>query len=96
MVELRPMNKYLVIDPIAEDEKIAGGLLYRPGNALEKQFRMAKVLAKDECEEARGISVGATILYDAIGSVSHRVGNQSFTTVRVLNVLAVVEQREAA
>lgn len=94
MLELKPMNKYLVIDPIKEDERVAGGLLYAPGNALEKQYRMGKVLAKDDCDEAKAIEVGSTVLYDAIGSVSHRIGNRSLTTVKVLNVLAIVAQKE--
>lgn len=92
--DIRPMNKYLVIDPIKEDERVGGGLLFAPGNALEKQYRMARIVAKDECDEAKGLSVGDVVLYDAIGAVNHRVANQSFTTVKVLNVLAIVKAEE--
>ena len=90
--ELKPMNKHIVLDPIAEDEKVAGGLLYRPSNTLEKQHRLAKVVAVSQCDELGDLKVGDTVLYDAIGSVSHRVANQSFTTVRILNVIAIVRE----
>ena len=93
MFELKPMNKHIIIDPIAEDEKIAGGLLYRPGSALGQQHRMATVVAVSKCEELGDIRVGDRVLYDTIGSISHRVGNQSFTSVKVLNVIAIVSEK---
>jgi co-chaperonin GroES (HSP10) len=96
MFELRPMNKHIIIDPIAEDEKIAGGLLYRPGSALGQQHRMATVVAVSKCEELGDIRVGDRVLYDTIGSISHRVGNQSFTSVKVLNVIAIVSDKAEA
>lgn len=91
MVELKPMNKYLVIKSIKEDEKVGGGLLYAPGSALEKQHKTGKIVAIAECDEAKCLHVGDVVLYDSIGSVDHRVGNQMFTTVKILNVIAVVE-----
>ena len=91
MVELKPMNKHIVIQAIKQDEKVGGGLLYAPGNALERQHKTGKVLAIAPCEEAGDLKVGDLVLYDSIGSVDHRVGNQGFTTVRVLNVIAVIK-----
>jgi len=91
VVELKPMNKYLVIQAIKEDEKVGGGLLYAPGSALEKQHKTGKIIAIAACDEAGDLKVGDVVLYDSIGSVDHRVGKQMFTTVRVLNVLAVVK-----
>lgn len=93
MVELVPMNKHIVIKAIKEDEKVGGGLLYAPSNALERQHKTGKVLAIAPCEEAGNLKVGDIVLYDSIGSVDHRVGNQGFTTVRVLNVIAVVKDK---
>lgn len=86
--ELVPMNKYVVIKPQAEDEKV--GLLYRPASALEKQHKTGTIIAFDECDEAKKLRVGAQVIYDSIGSVEHRVGNEMFTTVKVLNIIAVV------
>ncbi len=92
MVELKPMNKYLVIKAIKEDEKVGGGLLYAPANALEKQHKTGKIVAIAPCEEAKDLHTGDIVLYDSIGSVDHRIGNQMFTTVRVLNVIAIVKE----
>jgi co-chaperonin GroES (HSP10) len=90
VVELKPMNKYLVIKAIKEDEKVGGGLLYAPGSALEKQHKTGKIVAIAPCDEAKDLNEGDVVLYDSIGSVDHRVGNQMFTTVKVLNVIAIV------
>lgn len=97
MFELKPMNKYIVIDPLKEDERVGKeGLIIAPSNALEKQHRMARVVAKDEtCDETKNINVGDIVFYDHIGAVQGRVGNKGFTIVKVLNVLAVVSAVEA-
>jgi co-chaperonin GroES (HSP10) len=91
MYELVPLNKYVVIKPQQEDEKVGSGILYRPGSALEKQHRMGQIVSFDECDESKKLTVGATVIYDSIGAVEHRVGNQMFTTVRVLNIIALVK-----
>lgn len=91
MIELKPMNKNIVLATIKESEKVGGGLLYAPDSALQKQHRTGKVIAIAPCEEAGDLKVGDIVLYDTIGSVDHRVGNQGFTTVRVLNVIAIVK-----
>lgn len=96
MFEIKPRNKYLVIEMVKEDEKVGSGILFAPGNALEKQHKVGRVVAVAECEEAEKIHPGDTILYDAIGAVTHRIGNQSFTTVKVLNVLGVIVKKEEA
>ena len=88
MLKLEPKNKYAWIRTIDEDQKV--GTLYVPGN-VSNSYRLAEVLALDsDCPEAKGISVGDRVLYDTIGSVAHRIGNSTYTTVRVLNILAVV------
>lgn len=92
MLKLIPKNKYAWIRPIDEDQKV--GALYVPGN-VSNSYRLAEVLSIDEdCPEAKGISVGDRVLYDTIGSVAHRIGNSTYTTVKVLNFLAVVKQAE--
>lgn len=96
MFELTPTNKYIVIDPLKEDEKVGKeGLIIAPGNALQKQHRMARVLAKDCCDEAKAFEVGDIVFYDHIGAVEARVGNRVYTVVKALNVLAVVSKKES-
>lgn len=95
-LKLLPKNKYAWIRVIDEDQKVAGGLLYAPGN-VDKQYRLAEVLGIDsDCQESKGVSVGDKILYDALGAVSHRMGNSTYTTVKVVNILAVIETSEDA
>jgi co-chaperonin GroES (HSP10) len=94
--ELKPMNKYLVIDPLKEDERVGReGILVAPGNRLDKQHRMARIVAKDECDEAKHLSVGDMVFYDHIGAVEGRVGMQGFTIIKAIAVLALVEQKES-
>jgi co-chaperonin GroES (HSP10) len=95
MVELKPMNKNVVIQAIKTDEKVGGGLLYAPANALERQHKTGKIIAFAPCEETRELKTGDVVLYDSIGSVDHRVGNQMFTTVKALNIIAVVRDVSA-
>jgi co-chaperonin GroES (HSP10) len=93
LFELRPMNKHMVIEAIKADEKVGEGILFAPGNALEKQYRLGRITALAECDESKGLSVGMTVLYDSIGAVDHRVGKQGFTTVKVLNVVGIVQPK---
>jgi co-chaperonin GroES (HSP10) len=96
MFELKPMNKYLVIDPVKDDERVGKeGILIAPGNALAKQHRTARIVAKDDCDEAKHLSVGDLVFYDHIGAVEGRVGMQGFTIIKAIAVLAVVKQRES-
>lgn len=94
MFTLKPTNKWIVIDPIKEDEKIGSGLLIAPDNRREKQHRMARIVAKDECDEAKLFQVGDLVFYDVIGSVEGRVGNKGFTMVKAINVMSVVTVAE--
>lgn len=94
MFELKPTNKWVIIDPVKEDERVGKeGIIIAPGNALQKQHRLAKIVAKDDCEEAKKFEVGDLVLYDVIGSVDVRIGNQMFTTVKALNVMSVVKEK---
>lgn len=95
MFELKPTNKWIIISPIAEDERIGeSGLLVAPGNARERQHRLARVVAKDDCDEAKQISVGDLVFYDRIGEVEGRVGNQGFVAVKAVNVLTVIKDKQ--
>jgi co-chaperonin GroES (HSP10) len=97
MFELRPTNKWVVIDPVKEDERVGKeGIIIAPSNALAKQHRLAQIVAKDDCDEARSFSVGDLVFYDVIGAVEGRVGNQSFTMVSARNIMAVIRQKEQA
>lgn len=92
MLQLQPKNKYVWIEPIDEPNKVAGGLLYAPGN-VTNQYRIAKLLAFDgDCPEAKGYEVGQTVLYDTVGAVEHKFGPQRLTTMKIMNILAIVTE----
>jgi co-chaperonin GroES (HSP10) len=87
---LEPKNKHIVIKAIGNSDKV--GTLYIPSTANHGTYGQAQVIAvASDCDPAP-CAVGDTIIYDTIGSVDHRVGNQGFTTVKALNVVAVVKQ----
>jgi co-chaperonin GroES (HSP10) len=95
MFELKPTNKWVVIDPVKEDERVGKeGIIIAPSNALAKQHRLARIVAKDDCDEAKSFSVGDLVFYDVIGAVEGRVGNQGFTMVSARNIMAVVRRKE--
>lgn len=91
MVELLPKNKYVWLQPIDEAQKV--GSIYMPGN-VSNMYRLAKVMGIAECDEAKNIAVGDTVLYDTVGAVEHRIGNRMYTTVKVMNIIAVVTNKE--
>lgn len=94
MYDLIPKNKYAWIKNIDAADKI--GSLYVPGST-SNQYRLATIQAFDEeCGESKGLEVGQTVLYDTIGAVDHRIGNAMYTTVKVLNIVAIVKQKEQA
>lgn len=92
-----PVNKHVVLEPLKEDERVGKeGIIIAPGNALQKQHRLAKVVAIDtECPEAKCVAVGDLVFYDHIGAVEGRVGNQGFTIVKILNIMSVMKQKPA-
>lgn len=93
--ELLPKNKHIVVENVKTDEKVGSGILYAPGN-ITNVYKVARVVAVHQCPESEGINPGDSVLYDSIGAVDHRVGNQTITTVKVLNVIGVIREKEGA
>ncbi len=88
-LKLIPHNKYVWLEPIDEANKI--GNLFVPGNT-SNQYRIGVVKAISQCDEGKDIKEGDRVLYDTVGSVSHRIGNQTVVTVKVLNILCTVQE----
>lgn len=95
MFDLKPTNKWVVIDPVKEDERVGKeGLIIAPGNALQKQHKMARIVALEEgSDEAKSFRIGDLVFYDVIGSVEGRVGNQGFTMIKAASILARVNAK---
>ncbi len=91
MFALQPMNKYVWLEPITAENKV--GSLYVVSHS-QNSYQLGKVRDFAVCDETSGLSRGATVLYDALGAVAHRVGNQTITTVKALNILGIVIESE--
>ena len=91
MIKLLPKNKHVVIQIIQDDDKVGGGLLFAPSNSV-KQYKLAKVIEYDPSIEMSDLRNGAIILYDSLGEISHRVENNTYTTVKAVNIIAIVER----
>ena len=88
MFELKPMNKYVWVEPITAENKV--GSLYVVSHS--NSYQLGKIRAAADCDETKGLFPGCTVLYDSLGAVTHRVGNQSITTVKALNIVGVVSE----
>lgn len=89
MFKLEPMNKYVWIDPITQENKV--GSLFVVSHS-QNSYQLGKIRAVSDCDETKGIFPGATVLYDSLGAVGHRIGNQTITTVKAVNILGVVSE----
>lgn len=87
MYEIEPMNRYVWIEPITQENKV--GTLFIVSHS-QNSYQLGRVKAFAECDECKGLTVGCIVLYDSLGQVSHRLGNQSLTTVKAANILGVV------
>ncbi len=90
MYDLQPMNKHVWIEPITAENKV--GSLYVVSHS-QNSYQLGRIKAFAECDETRGLSEGDVVLYDSLGAYSHRLGNQSLTTVKALNIVAIVVER---
>ena len=92
MFELKPMNKYVWLDPITAENKV--GSLYVVSHS-QNSYQLGKIRDISDCDETSGLKPGMTVLYDALGAVNHRVGQQTITTVKAVNIVGVVSEVEA-
>lgn len=93
MFELKPMNKYVWIDPITAENKV--GSLFIVSHS-QNSYQLGKIRAVSECDETKGLVPGSVVLYDSLGAQSHRLGNQSVTTVKAVNIVGIVSEVAAA
>lgn len=94
MYELKPKNEYAWIKPHGEADKV--GAIYVPGTATN-QYRTAELLGFDEdSPRAKGYEVGQTVLYDVLGSTEHRIGNSMYVTVKLANIVAIIQRKTVA
>lgn len=93
MFELKPMNKYVWIDPITAENKV--GTLFIVSHS-QNSYQLGRIRAVSECDETKGLFPGCIVLYDSLGAQAHRVGNQSMTTVKAVNIVGIVVEVQVA
>lgn len=87
MYEIEPLNRYVWIEPITQENKV--GSLFIVSHS-QNSYQLGRVKAFADCDDCRGLTVGCVVLYDSLGQVTHRLGNESLTTVKAVNILGVI------
>lgn len=84
---VKPKNKWLVVKPLDQDEKIGG--LYVPGT-VRNEHRLADVVAA--ADDVEGISAGERVVYDTLGTVVVKVGDSEIHFIKAVNVLGSIDR----
>jgi len=94
-IALKPLGNRVVIEPIEEDEKTAGGI-YLPENAKEKPQR-GKVLAigpgeRDESGKRipLDVSVGEEVLFAKYAGSEVKIDGQKLLIMRESDLLGII------
>lgn len=88
MNNFKPVNGWLIIEPLSNEEK--AGSLYLPEN-IKAAYKLAKVLAVSVLSEKTSINVGDIVLYDSLGATPVRINDKTVTILKSVEVVTVVE-----
>ncbi|RKY15913.1 MAG: co-chaperone GroES [Planctomycetota bacterium] len=95
-LKLRPLDDYVVIEPIEEEERTPEGIVL-PDVAKEKPQK-GKVVAvgpgkllKNGKRAAMSVKEGDTVLYGKYAGTEVKIGDKEFNIMRESEILAVIE-----
>jgi len=95
-LKLRPLDDYVVIEPLEEEERTPEGIVL-PDVAKEKPQK-GKVVAvgpgkllKNGKRAAMSVKEGDTVLYGKYAGTEVKVGDKEFNIMRESEILAVIE-----
>jgi len=95
-MSVKPLRDFMVVSVVKEDEKVAGGLLYRPATAEEKVVQ-GKVLAVGSGYLTDGgtivpleVQVGDTIVFNKNYAVEIKASGETVFVLREEHVLCVL------
>jgi len=95
-LKLKPLGGRVIVEPIEQDEKTAGGL-YLPETAKEKP-QEGKILAagpgdrdEDGKRVAMDVSVGDRVLYAKYSGTEVKVDGKKLLILKENDILAIVE-----
>jgi len=96
-MKLKPMNDYLLIEPIKEDEVTKGGIVI-PETAREERAIKGKVIAvgpgklNEKGERVpMTIKEGQTVIFKKYAPDEIKIDNKEYYFVREDDVLAIIE-----
>ncbi len=95
-INLRPLDDYVVVEPVEEEETTAGGIVL-PDTAKEKPQKgrviavgPGKMLRNGE-RASMSVKVGDVVLYGKYAGTEVRIDEKEYSVMRESELLAVVE-----
>jgi len=85
---MKPINKYILITPIEEELKTAGGMMLSDEDA--KGFRYKKGEVVKEGTEVTTIKEGDKIFYDRHAGFSMMINEKQYTVIKENDVVVVL------
>lgn len=85
---MKPINKYIVIDPIDEQLVSSSGLILSTEDA--KAFRYKKATVVESGNQVDTINKGDVIYYDKNAGHSMMIGDSTYTIILERDVVVVV------
>jgi|TARA_R110002012_G_scaffold258867_1_gene439972 chaperonin GroES len=85
---MRPIGKYIVINPIKEEVKTKGGLLLSADDVDGIRYKKAAVV--ESGSDVDVINKGDTIYYDSNTGYSMFIEDEQYTIIREHDVVVVV------
>jgi len=93
MVNIEPLNEYLVVEVIKnENEGGAGGVLL-PDSHKKEEFGLGKVLALPEDLDVNiNIDIGAKIVFDKYLLISVKIEGEELKFLKFTDVLGIIKE----
>jgi len=95
-INLRPLDDYVVVEPVEEEETTAGGIVL-PDTAKEKPQK-GRVIAvgpgrmlRNGERASMSVKVGDVVLYGKYAGTEVRIDEKEYSVMRESELLAVVE-----
>ncbi|MDR3259915.1 MAG: co-chaperone GroES [Fusobacteriaceae bacterium] len=89
-MKIKPIGERVLIKPIKEEEKTAGGIIL-PGASDKEKPNLGEVIAIGKGEKLEGIEVGNTIVYNKYSGTEIKSGDEKYIILNGEDVLAIVE-----
>ncbi len=96
-VNIRPLGDRIIVEPVEQEETIAGGMLVLPETAKEKP-QQGKVLAAgagrrddDGKRIEMDVEVGMTVLFAKYAGTEIKLGGKKLLIMKESDILGIVE-----